>query len=96
MEIKFQKMHGTQNDFVVFHDMTNSVELGPEQVSKICDRRAGVGADGVIVVRPADSAQIRVLPAKELILSSTTCGSGVVPITSFPFRSTMYSAAARV
>jgi diaminopimelate epimerase len=53
MDIKFQKMHGTLNDFVVFHDLDNRVSLTAAQVAWICDRRAGVGADGVIVVRPS-------------------------------------------
>ncbi len=54
MKIMFQKMHGAKNDFVVFHDLENAVSLSPSQVSLLCDRRVGVGADGVIVVRPSD------------------------------------------
>lgn len=56
MEIKFQKMHGTLNDFVVFHDLDGHTKLSTEQVRRICDRRAGVGADGVIVVRKSQVA----------------------------------------
>lgn len=53
MYITFQKMHGTLNDFVVFHDLGGNISLSTEQVARICDRRAGVGADGVIVIRPS-------------------------------------------
>ncbi|MBI5251368.1 MAG: diaminopimelate epimerase [Desulfomonile tiedjei] len=53
MEINFKKMHGTLNDFVVFHDLENRILLSVEQVAHMCDRRAGIGADGVIVVRPS-------------------------------------------
>jgi diaminopimelate epimerase len=56
MRINFQKMHGTLNDFVVFHDLDGNVPLSPEQAARICDRRAGVGADGVIVVRESSAA----------------------------------------
>ncbi|MGO9572089.1 MAG: diaminopimelate epimerase [Desulfomonilaceae bacterium] len=56
MMIKFQKMHGTLNDFVVFHDLDDNLTLFPEQTARICDRRAGVGADGVIVVRNSSTA----------------------------------------
>jgi len=56
MDIIFKKMHGTLNDFVVFHDLENRVALTEEQVSFLCDRRAGIGADGVIAVRHSNNA----------------------------------------
>ncbi len=56
MEIRFQKMHGAMNDFVVFHDFDRAVNLSPEQVLRICHRRAGIGADGVIVIRRSSVA----------------------------------------
>ncbi len=56
MEIRFQKMHGALNDFVVFHDFDQAVNLSPEQVRLICHRRAGVGADGVIIIRKSSVA----------------------------------------
>jgi diaminopimelate epimerase len=51
MNISFKKMHGTLNDFVVFDDLERKILLSPEQVAHMCDRRAGIGADGVIIVR---------------------------------------------
>ncbi|AFM26379.1 diaminopimelate epimerase [Desulfomonile tiedjei] len=56
MEVSFLKMHGTMNDFVIFHDLNDTVSLAGDQVAKLCDRRAGVGADGVIVVRQSSIA----------------------------------------
>lgn len=56
MVIDFSKMHGTMNDFVVYDDMNGTTTLSRETVIHICDRRRGVGADGVIVVRPGDNA----------------------------------------
>jgi len=56
MYITFQKMHGTLNDFVVFHDLEDKIKLNADQAAWICDRRGGVGADGVIVVRPSRQA----------------------------------------
>lgn len=56
MEIQFQKMHGTLNDFVVFQDLSRQVSLSQSQVATICNRREGVGSDGLIVVRSSRSA----------------------------------------
>jgi diaminopimelate epimerase len=47
------KGHGTENDFVLLPDAADSLEITPELVRAICDRRAGIGADGVIRVAPA-------------------------------------------
>ncbi len=52
----FVKGHGTENDFVLLHDHDGSMhgELTPGRVRALCDRRAGIGGDGVIrVVRTA-------------------------------------------
>ncbi len=50
--IAFWKGHGTENDFVLLPDPDGSVlgDLSPELVAAICDRRAGLGADGVLRV----------------------------------------------
>jgi diaminopimelate epimerase len=45
--MKFTKGHGTGNDFVIVDE---SVELSPDFVAALCDRRFGVGGDGVLRV----------------------------------------------
>jgi diaminopimelate epimerase len=52
--IEFLKGHGTQNDFVLLPDPTGRLDLPRARVAALCDRRRGLGADGVLrVVRPA-------------------------------------------
>ncbi len=53
MRYSFAKIHGLGNDFVVIDDRDSMIDLAPEQVAAICDRHFGVGADGIILVRPA-------------------------------------------
>jgi diaminopimelate epimerase len=50
--VRFLKGHGTENDFVLLPDPDGSLELTPELVRRLCDRRAGLGADGVLRVVP--------------------------------------------
>lgn len=50
--MRFAKWHGIGNDFVMVADPENQIALEAEQVRMICDRRFGVGADGVIRVAP--------------------------------------------
>lgn len=52
----FLKGHGTGNDFVLLPDPEGALELPPWLVAAICDRRRGIGADGVLRVVRADLA----------------------------------------
>ncbi len=54
--MRFAKGHGTQNDFVVLGDLDAALTLTPEVVSALCDRRRGLGADGVLRVTTAGAA----------------------------------------
>jgi len=47
------KGHGTQNDFVLVDDRDGVLDLTPELVRALADRRTGVGADGVIRLAPS-------------------------------------------
>ncbi|WP_093798676.1 diaminopimelate epimerase [Streptomyces sp. Wb2n-11] len=58
--IAFLKGHGTENDFVIVPDPDNSIDLPPSLVAKLCDRRAGIGGDGLLhVVRSAEHPEAR-------------------------------------
>jgi diaminopimelate epimerase len=46
--IDFLKGHGTQNDFVLLPDPSGRLDLTAERVAALCDRRRGLGADGVL------------------------------------------------
>jgi diaminopimelate epimerase len=50
MKLKFTKMHGAGNDFVVIDAINQHVALGPEQWRLLADRRFGIGADQILVV----------------------------------------------
>jgi diaminopimelate epimerase len=54
--VRFTKGHGTQNDFVVLGDVDAELALTPAVVSALCDRRRGLGADGVLRVTTAGAA----------------------------------------
>jgi diaminopimelate epimerase len=46
--MRFAKGHGTENDFVILHDPDGAIDLTPGLAARLCDRRAGLGADGVL------------------------------------------------
>ncbi len=53
MTLRFTKMHGLGNDFVVLDAVRQQVSLTPEQVRFLADRHFGVGCDQVLLVEPA-------------------------------------------
>ena len=55
MEIAFTKMHGAGNDFVMIENLDGRIELTSEQVAALCDRRFGIGSDGLILLNPPKS-----------------------------------------
>jgi len=52
MRLKFTKMHGLGNDFVVLEAVTRPLALTPDQLRRIADRRFGVGCDQILQVEP--------------------------------------------
>lgn len=58
MRLPFTKMHGAGNDFVVLDATRTPIELTPEQVRALGDRRFGVGADQVLVVERSTTAGV--------------------------------------
>ncbi|GGR93495.1 diaminopimelate epimerase [Streptomyces humidus] len=63
--IAFLKGHGTENDFVIVPDPDNAVDLPPAAVAALCDRRAGIGGDGLLhVVRSAAHPEAKDMAAE--------------------------------
>jgi diaminopimelate epimerase len=57
MKLRFSKMHGAGNDFVVLDATREPLTLSPAQYRFLADRRFGVGADQILIVEPGDAAQ---------------------------------------
>jgi diaminopimelate epimerase len=58
MKIRFTKMHGLGNDFVVIDAINQAVELSGEQARRLADRHFGVGCDQILVVQKPSSAAV--------------------------------------
>ncbi|MET9918875.1 diaminopimelate epimerase [Streptomyces sp. NPDC006435] len=64
-QIAFLKGHGTENDFVIVPDPDNAIDLSPDLVARLCDRRAGIGGDGLLhVVRSSAHPEARAMAAE--------------------------------
>lgn len=80
---KFSKFHGAGNDFVMIDTIKSPVSLSDEDVKAICDRRTGVGADGLIMVLPSENHNFRMKYYNCDGHESTFCGNGGRCIAAF-------------
>ncbi len=51
MTIHFSKYQGTGNDFVIINNLSNNLQLTTEQVKFLCNRKFGIGADGLMLLQ---------------------------------------------
>jgi diaminopimelate epimerase len=66
MTVEFTKGHGTGNDFILVLDRAGQMDFSAQQVAAMCDRHFGIGADGVIIVKPtAKDPEVAELIASE-------------------------------
>ena len=57
MVLQFTKMNGAGNDFILADDRSQSIRLTREQITRLCDRHRGVGADGLFFLVPCSSGR---------------------------------------
>lgn len=86
MKIKFTKMHGTGNDFVLVEqaNLPDEIDL-VEFAQKICDRRFGVGSDGLLILAEHDDADFEMLFYNPDGSLAEMCGNGIRCLGKFIF-----------
>lgn len=77
MQHKFYKYQGAGNDFIIFDNRNNIFPINqPELYNKLCDRRFGIGADGVMLLENVDSYDFKMVYFNADGNESTMCGNG--------------------
>ena len=87
MKIDFTKMHGAGNDFVVINNLARKLALTIEQIRFLCDRRFGVGADGLLLLEPAaaDGVDATMIYYNADGSRAEMCGNGARCFSAFAF-----------
>lgn len=83
MQITFYKYQGTGNDFILIDNRDGSISLTQEQVSRLCHRRFGIGADGLILLENENGFDFNMVYYNSDGNKSTMCGNGGRCITAF-------------
>ncbi len=78
MKFKFVKMEGLANDFILTHGISGRViEAIPEKIAGLCDRRRGIGADGMIFILPSHKADFKMRIFNSDGSEPEMCGNGI-------------------
>lgn len=83
MQIHFYKYHGTGNDFILIDNRNSGVTLTNEQVKAMCERRFGIGADGLMLLEKEQGFDFKMVYYNSDGNQSSMCGNGGRCITAF-------------
>lgn len=85
MQLTFYKYQGTGNDFVILDNRDGSISLNTQQVKFLCDRRFGIGADGLMLLNKLDGYDFEMAYYNADGRESSMCGNGGRCLTRFAF-----------
>ena len=83
MELKLYKYQGAGNDFLIADNRDGSIVLSPEHIASICDRRYGVGADGLMLLENCEGYDFRMVYYNSDGSGGMMCGNGGRCIVAF-------------
>ncbi len=76
MKIQFHKFQGNGNDFVIIDNRKNTFSLDTSQIQNICDRRIGIGSDGLIILNLSQKYDFEMVYYNSDGKVSSMCGNG--------------------
>jgi diaminopimelate epimerase len=89
--IPFEKMHGLGNDFILLENINPEKNNLTELAKKLCDRHFGIGADGLILILPSETADIRMRIINSDGSEAAMCGNGIRCFAKYVFEKKLIS-----
>lgn len=84
--MKLYKYHGAGNDFLLADNRDGRIRLDPEQIRRVCDRRLGIGSDGLMLLDSSNALDFRMEFFNPDGSSGMMCGNGGRCIAAFAAR----------
>lgn len=75
-KFEFTKMHGAGNDFIMIDDMKSVFDENPRLISALCEFHRGIGADGIILLRPSEGTDFTMKYFNSDGSEAEMCGNG--------------------
>ena len=83
--MRFTKMHGLGNDFIVIEAMEKEYFPTPNDARRLCNRRTGIGADGLLLALPSQKADLRMRLLNSDGSTAEMCGNGIRCFAKFAY-----------
>ncbi len=85
MKISFVKYHGAGNDFIIIDNRKSKIELSKVQIERLCHRRFGIGADGLMILEHSVDYDFRMKYYNSDGAEGSMCGNGGRCIVAYAF-----------
>jgi len=76
MNLNFYKYQGTGNDFIILDNRQQNISLTNKEVKRLCNRRFGIGADGLMLLNVKDGYDFEMVYYNSDGNQSSMCGNG--------------------
>ncbi|WP_300328210.1 diaminopimelate epimerase [Fusobacterium sp.] len=83
--MKFTKMQGAGNDFLLIDGFKNDLNEIVPRIKNLCDRKYGVGGDGIMVALPSETCDVKMFYYNSDGSQSEMCGNGLRCFSKFVF-----------
>jgi diaminopimelate epimerase len=83
--VKFTKMHGIGNDYVYVDGFAEQVENPSKVAEQVADRHFGIGGDGLILILPSKTADVRMQMFNADGSESEMCGNGIRCVAKYAY-----------
>ena len=85
MDIQFYKYQGTGNDFIIIDNRLKTVELKEDQIRDLCNRRYGIGADGLMLLNASSEYDFEMKYYNSDGREGSMCGNGGRCLVKFAY-----------
>ncbi len=76
-KLNFAKLQALGNDFILIENLSDRIELSPDEIKELCARRFGVGADGILLIEDGRSADLKMRIFNADGSEAEACGNGI-------------------
>jgi diaminopimelate epimerase len=88
-KIKFSKLNGQGNDFIIMDATVNNIKFSRDQIVEMCNRNFGIGADGLILIKLSEVSDLKMEYYNRDGSAAEMCGNGIRCMARFAYENNL-------